>query len=167
MESEHGLNGGRGHLPVAHADDIETGPSLQEVSFDPVFGPNLWVEVLTDRVSESRAARLSPAVPPAPLPGDGGPCGGETGLSGDSVAVAVAHAKVVQQAGHIQKFGVVFQSVSRRQDRPPGITAQTVVEQRLRGDLGRERFGFPSDHRVRNSQPVRLDAESPRVRAAQ
>ena len=114
MASEHGLNRGRGHLPAAYADDIETGPSLHEVSFDPVFGPNLWVEVLTDRVSESRAARLSPAVPPAPLPGDGGRCRGETGLSGDGVAVAVGQAEVVQQAGHIEEFGVVFQSDSLR-----------------------------------------------------
>src|SRR5205085_2037866 len=141
--SEHGLNGGRGHLPVAYADDIETGPSLHEVRFDPVFGPNLWVEVLTHRVSESRAARLSPAVPPAPLPGDGGPCSGETGLPGDGVAVAVAHAQVVQQAGHVEQFEVVFQSVSLRQDRAPGVAAQTVVEQRRRVNLGRERLGFP------------------------
>src|SRR5689334_2588019 len=44
MASEHGLNGGRGHLPVAYAHDIETGPSLHEVSFDPAFGRNFRVE---------------------------------------------------------------------------------------------------------------------------
>jgi hypothetical protein len=37
MAPEHGLGGGRGHLPIAH----------------------LWVEVLTDRVSEGRAAQAS------------------------------------------------------------------------------------------------------------
>jgi hypothetical protein len=115
------------------------------VSFDPVLGPNLWVEVLTDRISESRAARLSPAMPSAPLPGDGGPGSGETGLSGDGVTVAVAHAEVMQHAGHIEEFGVVFQSVSPREDRAPGVAAQTVVEQRLRVDLGRERIAEQTD----------------------
>jgi hypothetical protein len=42
-----------------------------------------------------------------------------------------------------------------------------VVEQRLRRDLRAERLSFPSDHRVRNAQAVRVDAEGPRVRAAQ
>jgi hypothetical protein len=45
MAPEHGLGGGRGHLPIAH----------------------LWVEVLTDRVSEGRAARPSPSTIPTPL----------------------------------------------------------------------------------------------------
>ena len=167
MASEHGLDGGRGHLPVAHADDIEARARLHEVSFDPVFGTHVWVEVLTDRVSEGRAARLSPAALLAPVPGDGRRCGGETGLAGDGVAVAVAQAEVVQQAGDVEQLGVVFQSVSLGQDRAPGVAAQTVVEQRLRVDLGAERFGFAGDRRVRNAEAVRVDAESPRVRAAQ
>jgi hypothetical protein len=148
-------------------NDIEARPRLHEMSFDPVFGTHLWVEVLTDRVSESRTARLVPALLMTPAPGDGGPCGGEARLAEDGVAVAVGHAEVVQQAGHVEELGVVVQCVSLGQDRAPGVAAQTVVEQRWRGELGAERFGFPGDHRVRDAQAIRVDAESPGVRAAQ
>jgi hypothetical protein len=79
MASENGLDGGSGHLPLAHADDIEACTRLHEMSFDPVLGTHLWIEVLTDRVSEGRAAGLSPATLSTPAPGDGGRCGGETG----------------------------------------------------------------------------------------
>jgi hypothetical protein len=142
-------------------------PRLHEMSFDPVLGTHLWIEVLTDRVSEGRAAGLSPATLSTPAPGDGGRCGGETGLADYGVAEEVRHAEVVQQTGHIEELGVVFQSVSLGQDRAPGVAPQTVVEQRLRRDLRAERLSFPSDHRVRNAQAVRVDAEGPRVRAAQ
>jgi hypothetical protein len=128
MAGEHGLDAGGGHFPVAHPDDIEARSRLQEVGFDPVLGTHLWVEVLTDRVGEGRAARLWPGVPPAPVPGDGGRCGGKTGLARDGVAVAVAQAEVVKQAGRLEQLGVVFQSVSVGQDRAPGVAAQTVVE---------------------------------------
>ena len=123
--------------------------------------------MLTDRVSEGPAARLSPVALPAPVPGDRGRCSGETSLAADGVAIAVGDTEVVQQAGHIQELGVVFKSVSRGQDRAPGVAAQTVVEQRWRRDLGAERFGLSGDRRVRNAQAVWVDVESPAVRAAQ
>src|SRR6476660_4279795 len=125
MTSEHRLDGGGGRLPVAHADNIEGSARLHEVSFDPVFGTNQWVEVLTHRVSQGGAPRLSPATLPTPIARDGRPRGGEAGLPGDGVAVAVANAEVVQQARHIQQLGVVFASISLSQDPPPGVATQT------------------------------------------
>ena len=67
MTSEHRLHGGGGYLPAAHAENTEGGARLREVRFDAVFGTNQWVEVLTHRVSEGRAARLLPAPSAAEL----------------------------------------------------------------------------------------------------
>jgi hypothetical protein len=95
VTGKDGLDGGRGDVPVAHADNVEGRARLHEVSFDPVFGTNQWVEVLTHRVSQGGAARLLPAVLPTPVPRDGRPGRGEAGLVGDAVAVAVTNAEVV------------------------------------------------------------------------
>src|SRR5690349_21603133 len=129
MASENGLDRLRGDLPVTHPDDVEASPRLHQVSLDPVLGSYLWVEVLTDRVSESGGPRRLPAALPTPASSDGGGRGGEAGLARNDVAIAVGEAEVVQQAGYVEELGVVLQSVALRQDRAPHIAPKTVVAQ--------------------------------------